>query len=185
MRIIREAVLDLMTSAFAALLLFLAVQEMVRRPGADTAMLGGLVPVTARKLPWLAVIAAVLLALWLGARAIGGQRGTLWGAWRWLVRLGLWWSVAALLVFIGVAANGAFTRDISDLNWRFALGYLAAVVPIVLACAIAWQRTAPSGAIAAESRSSWSKAQGAWPGCPQTPMPGPKAPEIPMAANNA
>lgn len=140
---IREAVLDLVASAFAAVLLFLAVQEMVRQPGLNTAMLGGLLPVTTHKLPWLAVIAAVLLALWLRARAIGGQRGALWGACRWLVRLGLWWSVAALLLFVGVAASGAFTRNLSDLNWRFALGYLAVVVPIVLACGIARQRTAP------------------------------------------
>jgi hypothetical protein len=145
MRIIREAVLDLVASAFAAVLLYLAVQEMVRQPSLNTAMLGGSVPVTVHKLPWLAVIAAVLLALWLGARAIGGPRGTLWGAWRWLLRIGLWWSVAALLLFIGVAATGVFTRDISDMNWRFALGYLAVVVPIVLTCGIARQRTAPVG----------------------------------------
>jgi hypothetical protein len=143
MRIIREALLDLVASAFAAVLLFIAIQEIARQPGLNTAMLGGLVPVTTHKLPWLAVIAAVLLALWLGARAIGGQRGTLWGAWRWLVRIGLWWSAAALLLFVGVAADGVFTRDLSDLNWRFALGYLAVVVPIVLACGIARQRTAP------------------------------------------
>jgi hypothetical protein len=145
MRIVREALLDLVASAFAAVLLYLAVQEMVRHPSLNTAMLGGLVPVTVHKLPWLTLIAAVLLALWLGARAIGGPRGTLWGARTWLVRIGLWWSVAALLLFIGVAANGVFTRDLSDMNWRFALGYLAVVVPIVLGCGIARQRSAPVG----------------------------------------
>jgi hypothetical protein len=145
MRLIREAVLDLMASAFAAVLLFIAVQELMRKPGLKTAMLGGLVPVTVHKFPWLVVIAAVLIALWLGVRAIGGQRGALWGAWRWLARLGLWWGALALLLFVGVGAGGAFTRNLSDLNWGFALGYLAVVVPIVVACGILRQRTAPVG----------------------------------------
>jgi hypothetical protein len=146
MRLIREAVLDLIASAFAGVLLFIAIQELMRKPGLKTAMLGGLVPVTAHKFPWLVVIALVLLALWLGVRAIGGQRGTLWGAWRWLVRLGLWWGTLALLLFAGVAVYGVFTRDLSDLNWGFALGYLAVVVPIVVACGILRLRGAPAAA---------------------------------------
>ena len=145
MRIIREAVLDLLASAAGAMLLYVSVQELVRQPGLSTAMLGGMVPVTTHKAPWLVLMALVLLALWLAARAVGGQRGTLWGAWRWMVRLGLWWSVAALLVFLGVAVYGAFTRDLSELNWGFALGYLAVVTPIALACAIARRRTASVG----------------------------------------
>jgi hypothetical protein len=143
MRIIREAVLDLLASALAFVLLFIAVQELVRQPGLRTAMLGGMVPVTAHKWPWLLVIAAVLLALELGARAVGGSRGTLWGAWRWLARIGLWWSAVALLLFIGVAASGAVTHNLSDLNWGFALGYLALVVPILVVCGIVRRRTAP------------------------------------------
>jgi len=75
----------------------------------------------------------------------GGRRGALWGAGRWLVRLGLWWSVAALLLFIGVAATGALTRSLAQFNWRFALGYLAVVVPMALVCGIARRRTAAPG----------------------------------------
>jgi hypothetical protein len=150
----REAVLDLLASAFAFVLLFIAIQELVRRPGLSTAMLGGLVPVTAHKWPWLLVIAAVLLALWLGATAIGGPRGALWGAGRWLARFGFWWSVLALLLFAGVAVNGALTRSISDLNLGFSLGYLAVVLSVLLACGIARRRTAHIGrGSAATSRS--------------------------------
>jgi hypothetical protein len=142
-RVIREALLDLIISAAGAALLYVAEQELVRRPSVDAALLAGLVPVTARKSPWLAVIVGVLLLLWLWVRAIGGPRGTLWGASRWLVRLGLWWSAAALLLFVGVAAHGAFTRDAADFNWPFALGFLAVAVPIGLACGVAWRRTSP------------------------------------------
>jgi hypothetical protein len=141
MRVIREAVLDLIISAAGAALLYVAEQELVRRPGVDSALLAGLVPVTVHKLPWLAVIIGVLLLVWLLVRAIGGQRGALWGAVRWLVRLGLWWSTAALLLFAGVAAHGAVTRDAADFNWPFALDYLAIVVPIGVACGLAWRRT--------------------------------------------
>jgi hypothetical protein len=142
-RLIREAVLDLLASAAIALLMHITVQELLRQPGVDSALLSGMVPVTREKWPWLLVIAGLLIALWLGARALGGRGGVLWGARRWLVRLGLWWSVAALLLFIGVAGHGAFTRDRSDLNWRFALGYLAVVIPIALCCWFGRQRTTP------------------------------------------
>lgn len=145
LRIILEALLDLVVSAVSALLLYVALQELVRRPGADTAMLGSMVPVTARKLPWLVVIAVVLLLLWVGARVIGGQRGMLWGAWRWLIRVGWWWSVVALLLFIGVAIYGAVTRGMSNLNWGFAFGYLAVLLPVLLACGVARRRAAPVG----------------------------------------
>ena len=143
MRIIRDTVLDLLASALAFVLLFIAVQELVRQPGLRTAMLGGLVPVTAHKWPWLLVIVAVLLALGLGARAIGGAHGTLWGAGRWLARIGLCWSAGALLLFIGVAASGAVTHKLSDLNLGFALGYLAVVLPILVVCGIVRRRTVP------------------------------------------
>jgi hypothetical protein len=104
-----------------------------------------MVPVTRQKWPWLLVIAGLLIALWLGARALGGRRGVLWGAWRWLVRLGLWWSAAALLLFLGVATYGAFTRDLSDLNWGFALSYLAIAIPIMLCCWMVRRRSAAVG----------------------------------------
>jgi hypothetical protein len=143
MRLVRQVVLDLLASAVAFVLLFIAIQELVRRPGLSTAMLGGMVPVTVHKWPWLLVIAAVLLGLWLLARAVGGPRGTLWGASQWLVRVGLWWSAIALLLFLGVAISGAFTHNISELNWGFALGYLAVVLPILIVCGLIRRHTGP------------------------------------------
>ena len=53
------------------------------------------------------------------------------------------WSAVALLLFMGVAVNGAFTRSFSELNWGFALGYLGVVVPILVVCGILRQRTGP------------------------------------------
>ena len=144
-RIIREAVLDLLASGVSALLLLISVRQVLRRPGIDNAMLGGPVPVTVHKWPWLIVIAAVLLLLWLGSRAIGGRRGPLWGAWAWLVRMGFWWSVMAMLLFVGVAVYGLMTRAISDLNWPFTLGYLGLMFPILLVCWFGWRRTARLG----------------------------------------
>jgi hypothetical protein len=141
-RMIGEAVLDLVVSGVACLLLYVALEELLRKPGHNTAVLDSMVPVTERKLPWLIVIAGLLLLLWLGARAIGGPRGALWGAWAWLVRIGWWWSVAALLLFIGVAAYGGSTRGLADMNWGFALDYLAVVVPLLLVCGYARQRGA-------------------------------------------
>jgi hypothetical protein len=143
-RLIREIVLDLLVSAIAFVLLFISVQELIRRPGLSSAMLGGMVPVTVHKWPWLLVIAAVLLALWFLVRAIGGPQGTLWGALQWLVRVGLWWSAIALLLFLGVAINGAFTHNISELNWGFALGYLAIVLPILIVCGLLRRRGGPT-----------------------------------------
>jgi hypothetical protein len=141
-RLIGEAVMDLLVSGLACLLLYVALEELLRKPGHDTAVLDSMVPVTERKLPWLIVIAVLLLLLWLGARAIGGPRGVLWGAWAWLVRIGWWWSVAALLLFIGVAAYGGSTRGLADVNWGFALDYLAVVVPLLLVCGYARRRGA-------------------------------------------
>ena len=141
-RLIREAVVDLLASGLSALLLYVSLQELRRKSGHDTAMLDSMVPVTERKLPWLVVIAVLLLLLWLGARAIGGPRGTLWGAWSWLVRAGWWWSMVALLLLIGVALYGGITRGLADMNWRFALDYLAVVVPLLLACGYARHRAA-------------------------------------------
>ena len=88
----------------------------------EYASLEGMVPIAASKAPWLLLIAVLLLALWFSARAMGGRRGTLWGLWRGLLRLGPWWSVVALLLFAGVAIVGVRTQPLSDLNWSFALG---------------------------------------------------------------
>lgn len=141
-RLIREAVADLLASGVSVLLLYVALQELRRKPGPSTALLDSMVPVTQGKLPWLVVIAVLLLLLWLGARAIGGPRGTLWGAWAWLVRVGWWWSMVALLLFIGVAIYGGSTRGLGDMNWGFALDYLAVVVPLLLLCGYARHRAA-------------------------------------------
>jgi hypothetical protein len=137
--VIKEALLDLIISALTALLLFYSLQELIRAPGVKTAMLGGLLPVTTIKWPWAVVIALVLLVLWLRVRALGAGRGVRAGAIRWLVRLGLWWSLAALLVFAGAAIDGAFHRHLSDLNWSFACGYLGIDLAILLGCAYARQ----------------------------------------------
>ena len=141
-RLIREALANLLASGLAALVLYVALQELRRKPGHDTAFLDSMVPVTESKLPWLVVIAVLLLLLWLGARAIGRPRGILWGAWVWLVRAVWWWSVLALLLFIGVAIYGGSTRGLADMDWRFALDYLAVVVPLLLLCGYARHRAA-------------------------------------------
>ena len=54
-----------------------------------------MVPVTMHKAPCLLDIVAVLPALWLGAHVIGRPRGTPWGMWKWLLRVGFCRSDAA------------------------------------------------------------------------------------------
>jgi hypothetical protein len=135
-------VLDLLASGIGALLLFISARQLLGHPGVGSAMLGGTVPITNHKWPWLAVIAALLLLFWLGVRAIGGRRGGFWGARLWLLRVGFWWSLAALFLFVGVAGYGFATRSIADLNWLFALGYLVLVVPVVLGFWFGWRYTA-------------------------------------------
>ncbi len=139
--VIKEAVLVLLSSAGAALLLFICIQELTRPAGMQYATLGRMIPITTNKAPWWLLIAVVLLALWFGAYAMGKPRGVLWGLWRWVVRVGFWWSGIALLLFAGVAIYGARTRPMSDLNWPFALGYLAVWVPILVACGVGRVRT--------------------------------------------
>jgi hypothetical protein len=139
-RLIKEALLDLIISGLAAVLLFYSVQELIRTPGVSSAMLGGLLPVTTIKWPWVVVIAVVLLVLWLRVRALGARRGVTAGAIRWLVRLGLWWSLVALLVFTGAAIDGALHRNLSDLNWSFAGSYLGLDLAVLLGCAYARAR---------------------------------------------
>ena len=134
--LIKEAVLVLASSAAAALLLFVCVQEIIRPAGVQDATLGRIVPITSIKSPWWLLIAVVVLAVWLSARAMGKPRGALWGLWQWGVRVGFWWSGVALLLFVGVAIHGAHTRSVDDLNWRFTLGYLVVSVSILIACGI-------------------------------------------------
>ncbi|HXR19682.1 MAG TPA: hypothetical protein VN757_07100 [Steroidobacteraceae bacterium] len=134
--VIKEALLVLVSSAAAALLLFVCFQEITRPAGMKDATLGRLLPIATNKSPWWLLIAVVLLAVWFGAHAMGKPRGVLWGLWRWGVRIGFWWSGVALLLFAGVAIHGAHTRSVADLNWRFALGYLVVSVSILIACGI-------------------------------------------------
>jgi hypothetical protein len=138
--VIIEAARDLLVSSVSAVLLYISLQELVRHPGADSAMLGGLLPITVHKAPWVLVIVAVLLALWLRVRALRGPRDTLWKLGTWVARVGFWWSVAALVLFAGVAGYGAATRSLADLNWRFALSYLALTIPLLLVCGYARRR---------------------------------------------
>lgn len=134
--VIKEALLVLLSSAAAALLLFVCLQEITRPAGMQYATLGRMIPITANKAPWWLLIALLLLALWFGAYLMGKPRGLLWGLWRWGLRIGFWWSAVALLLFAGVAIYGVCTRPLSDLNWPFALGYLAVSVPILILCGL-------------------------------------------------
>jgi len=140
--LIREALLDLLASGAGALLLYVCWQELRRKPGANTALLDSMLPVTERKYPWAILLLLVLALLLLGARAIGQPRGLIWGIWRWAIRAAWWWSLVALLLFIGVALYGGVTRGLAGLNWGFVLDFLAVVLPLVLLCGYARQRTA-------------------------------------------
>jgi hypothetical protein len=140
LQIISEAARDLLVSGASAVLLYISVQELIRHPGSDSAMFSGLLPITVHKAPWVLVIVAVLLALWLQVRALSGPRDTLWKLRAWLARVGFWWSVAALVLFAGVAAYGAATRRVAELNWRFVLGYMALTIPLLLGCGYARRR---------------------------------------------
>ena len=138
LQIILEAARDLLVSGASAVLLFISFQELVRHPGSP--MFGGLLPITVHKAPWVLVIVAVLLALWLQVRAPRQPGDTLWKLRTWVVRVGFWWSVAALVLFTAVAGYGAATRSLADLNWRFVLGYLALTIPLLVVCGYARRR---------------------------------------------
>ena len=140
LQIISEAARDLLVSGASAVLLYISVQELIRHPGSDSAMFSGLLPITVHKVPWVLVIVAVVLALWLQVRALSGPRDTLWKLRAWLARVGFWWSVAALVLFAGVAGYGAATRSLADLNWRFVLSYLGLTLPSLLVCGYARRR---------------------------------------------
>jgi len=138
--LIKEALLVLLSSAAGGLLLFVCLQEIYRPAGVGDATLGGVLPITANKGPWWLLIAVVLMAAWYIAYAMGKPRGVLWGLWRWGIRSGFWWSGVALLLFAWVAIDGARTRSVSDVNWRFALGYLISMVGILVVCSIGRMR---------------------------------------------
>lgn len=131
--VIREAMLTLLGSACGALLLFVSARELTRSPGLQNATLNGLVPITSIKFPWLVVIALVLVAVFLSVRSIAGQGSLLSGLWLLFVRAGFWWSMVALLLFIGVIAYGARTQSFSDLRWPVAAAYIAVAIPVLIA----------------------------------------------------
>jgi hypothetical protein len=132
----------MLASVVAGLLLLISLLELIRRPDFDSAMFGGLVPVTTHKLPWALVILAVLLALWLGLRRLGGARGIFWAAAVWVSRLGIWWSIAGLMLYLGVAVYGGLTRGLDGLNWPFALGFPVLLLALLLGFSLAWRRIA-------------------------------------------
>lgn len=122
--LIREALLTWLGTAGAVMALFVSVRELTRLPGVQNATLNGMVPITVSKLPWVVLILVVLVLLVLRARAIGAQRGMLWGIRTWLLRAGFWWSVLALLLFVGVLIYGILTQHLADLRWPFSIGFL-------------------------------------------------------------
>jgi hypothetical protein len=141
--LIKEALVALVVPAVAALALLVCYQEIHRPAGAGVTggALGGVVPISINKGPWWALVVAVLVVVWLSARAIGQPRGVLWGLWRWGVRAGLWWSAIALLMFIGVVIHGSSSRSMADLNWAFAVAYLVVTAAVLMICWIARART--------------------------------------------
>ena len=134
--LIREALLVLLSSAGVALLLFVCAQEIRRPAGVNDATFGGIIPITASKSPWWLLVALVLLAVWFTAREMGKPQGLLWGIWRWGVRAAFWWSGVALLLLVGVVLHGTRTRSIAELNWQFALVYLAVLIVVLVASGI-------------------------------------------------
>jgi len=145
--LIKEALLALLGSASAALLLFVCLRELTRSPGIQNATLNGMVPITTSKFPWAILIIVAAAALLLRTRAIGGSRGWLWGIRLWVLRAGFWWSLASLLLFVGVLIYGVCTQSLADLRWPFAIGYLAVMIPVLLALRIALTRTERSGSL--------------------------------------
>jgi hypothetical protein len=133
LRIVRQALLCLLGSGLGAVALLTCVRELVRAPN-GAGLWGGAVPITQHKWPWVLVLAALLVTLWVVVRSVGGARGLLWGGLMAGLRTGFWWSIAALLVFLGVAIRGFATHPIADLSWPFALGYLLSALLVLALC---------------------------------------------------
>jgi hypothetical protein len=132
-RITGQGLLYLLGSTLVAVLLLTCVRELFRAPD-GAGLWGGAVPITEHKWPWIVVLLALLLGLWLLIRRIGGQRGLIWGAAMTGVRTLLTWSSACLLLFAGVALYGLMTHPIADLMWGFALGYLISALLVFGLC---------------------------------------------------
>jgi hypothetical protein len=142
LRLIGLWLANLFGSAIAALAGYAAVREL-SHASADprVAFLGGLIPITSAKFPWVFVLLATLAALWFVVRRKGDHRGAAWGLWIWSLQLGISWSIAALLLFAGTLLYGLSERTLLDLNWGFSLGYLAVAVILLTACLSAWRVT--------------------------------------------
>jgi hypothetical protein len=142
LRLIALWLANLFGSALAAVAGYAAVREITHSP-ADSriAFLGGLVPITSVKSPWLIALLVTLAALWLVVHLKGGRHGAVWGLWIWSLQVGISWSIAALLLFAGILLYGLSERSLWDLNWRFSLGYLAAAVILLAACLSGWRIT--------------------------------------------
>jgi hypothetical protein len=142
LRLIGLWLANLFGSAIAALAGYAAVRE-VSHTSADSrvAFLGGLIPITSVKFPWIVVLLTTLAALWFVVRLKGDHRGAAWGLWIWTLQLGITWSIAALLLFTGTLLYGLSQRTLSDLNWGFSLGYLAVAVIPLTTCLIGWRVT--------------------------------------------
>jgi hypothetical protein len=132
-RIVREALLYLLGSGLGAVALLTCVRELLRAPN-GAGLWGGAVPITEHKWPWVLVLAAALVTLWVALRSVGGARGLIWGGLMAGLRTGFWWSIAALLVFLGVAIRGFVTHPIVDLIWPFALSYLLSALLLLALC---------------------------------------------------
>jgi hypothetical protein len=142
LKLIASWLLNLFGSAMAALALYAALREIGHSPADPrVAFLGGLIPITSVKFPWVLVLLATLAALWIVVRLKGGHRGAAWGLWIWSLQLGICWSIAALLLFGGTLLYGLSQRTLLDLNWGFSLGYLAAAVILLAACLSGWRMT--------------------------------------------
>ncbi len=129
-------------SAIAALAGYVAVRQFSHAAeDSRVAILGGLIPITAAKFPWVVVLLATLAALWFVVRLKGDQRGAAWGLRIWGLELGISWSIVALLLFAGTLSYGLSRRSLSDLNWAFSLGYLAVAVIVLTAFLGGWRMT--------------------------------------------
>lgn len=149
LRVIRMLLLTLVGSAVAAGTLFISVMQLGRAPRFDKALLGGLIPITVRKWPWAILIAVVLLLAWLAFRRTARQYGLGRGIRIWALQLGMSWSLAALLLLVGVFLYGIRTRSLADLNWPFTVGSLASVAVVLVGCSLGWRshRAAPDPTI--------------------------------------
>jgi hypothetical protein len=139
LRLAGQAVFYLLVPGLSAVAALTCVNELRRAPD-EFGLLGGTVPITEHKWPWALALLLLPAALWLVARTVGGARGLVWGVLMAGLRTAFWWSVVALLVFVGVAIHGFATHPIADLIWPFTLGYLLATLSALASSALLQRR---------------------------------------------